>query len=185
MAGISTRFECFAALDTCDAPGNPALGFAVWLGLLFQLAAAPAQSKTLQADPPLCLPSETVIAACTSGRRVATVCGLARGQAVYRFQRAGRTEMQARGLHYARRMYSGGGETQIHFSRGRFHYILFDSTIRTGFGADGHNDPEFVSKLLVQQARKTIKSMSCEGGTAVLRSTFLENFVPSGNFIEH
>ena len=114
----------------------------------------------------LCLAGETPIVQCMLGGKQATVCGSGK-RAIYRYGRPGRVELTAFDLRLARRGYSGGGETQIHVANRDYRYILFDRTIRTGFGADGRNDPAISSGLIIRRAGRTIATRPCDNDAPI------------------
>jgi len=57
-------------------------------------------------------------------------------------------------FHFSRTAYSGGGAIHIRFTNSGYEYILFDSTIRTGFGS-GPNNPEFSAGVITRYRGKT------------------------------
>lgn len=67
--------------------------------------------------------------------------------------------------------YSGGGESRIHFKSGTFDYILFENTIRTGFGDDGLHYPEFNAGLVTKQNGKILSIRRCSNDAQILQST--------------
>ncbi len=133
----------------------------------------------------LCRTQEFVIATCPVGEKLASVCGLRRGQAIYRFGRPGHIELESTGLRHSNRGYSGGGETQVYFTRGGYTYILFDSTIRTGFGVDGLHYPKFSSGLLLKHSSRTRILSSCPGMDPAIVSGSVGDYMPEDTFIEH
>ena len=179
MACLSTGLARFAAYSTAS--------------LVLALGSSSAHShRVVQSDPlsdfaagSLCQASEVVLASCRGHGKIASICSANIGSATYRFGHPGRIELQSTGLHSAQRMYSGGGETQISFGRQGYEYVIFDSTIRTGFDLDGHNNPAFSSGMIVQHYGKTIKAMHCEGNAAAIRSNDLSRYMPEGEFVEH
>jgi hypothetical protein len=104
------------------------------------------------ADGPLCAPDETPIFSCPLGAKRVSVCGSGK-QAVYRYGAPGKVELTTHNLTLAKQGFSGGGETQIQVANGDYTYILFDKTVRTGFGDSGQNDPDSRSGLLVPPCR--------------------------------
>jgi hypothetical protein len=131
----------------------------------------------------LCSVDEEVLFSCVLAGKFASVCGQSPGQAVYRFGRPGRTELQAGGLRRASVMFSGGGESQIHFGRSGYRYVLFDRTMRSDFGRGGRNSPEFSSGLVVLGNGRLLKSMGCDG--TVVTSPNIAAYMREGDYIAH
>jgi hypothetical protein len=179
MASIPARFGRFACASCA------ALGLAFGGGVA--LTARPAISSTAAASPThsLCRADEEVIATCILGSKIASVCGQTSGRATYRFGQRNRVELQSSHLHFASQMFSGGGETQIYLARGAYRYVLFDRTIRTGFGRDGNNNPEFSSGLLVQRSGKAVRSSQCSGANQSIASVNLSRYMAEGAYVEH
>ena len=50
---------------------------------------------------------------------------------------------------------------QIYFQSNGYRYIVYDRTLRRGFGADGHNDPQSSSGLVVQKGGRIVSSTRC------------------------
>lgn len=111
----------------------------------------------------LCKPKEVPLFTCTISGKVASVCAAPRS-ATYRFGRPGRVELEVAGGRRAQRGYSGGGETQVTFDRAGWRYVVYDRTVRTGFGSDGRHDPEMTSGVLVLKDGKIIADRRCTGG---------------------
>lgn len=133
----------------------------------------------------LCKAHEFIIANCPVGRRLASVCGPRPGQAIYRFGRPGRIELEAQGLRHSNQGYAGGGEAQVYFTRGTFTYLLFDNMTRTGFGPDGHNDPVMTNGLVLQHRGRFRRISSCPGMDPVIVSGKVREYMPEGPFVEH
>ncbi|WP_082795005.1 hypothetical protein [Sphingomonas sanguinis] len=139
---------------------------------------AAASSSRPVAGGGLCQAGETKIFACPIGGKLVAVCGVGK-QAVYRYGRPGRIEMTARAMTLAQRAYSGGGETQIQVANKDYRYILFDKTVRTGFGADGRNMPDMRSGLIVQRGGRTLSNRECDDDAPISTSKAVQ-FMPSG-----
>ena len=93
-----------------------------------------------------------------------SICAVSGGEAIYRYGRPGHIELQAGGLHKAEQGAAGGGEDQIDFNAKGYQYIVYARTVRTGFGSDGHNDPDFISGLIVKKGDRKLSSAVCGGG---------------------
>ena len=107
-------------------------------------------------------------------------------RAEYRFGRPGQIKLQGRDLHIGEQNYSGGGEDQIYCQSNGYRYIVYDRTLRTGFGADGRNDPQSSSGLVVQKGGRTVSSTRCGGeGDQPVKTREGERFVPRGGFVDH
>lgn len=178
MGSLSTRF----ARTSATTVASLILASAVALTLDTRSEARTAASS-LPAS--LCNADEAVLLSCTIGRRMASVCGQTPGHSVYRFGRPGRIELTAGGLRHASRSYSGGGESQIHFSRNGYSYILYDRTVRTGFGPDGKRDPQFSRGLVVRSEKRKLLDSQCRGNGGAMLSGNLPRFMPAGKFLDH
>jgi hypothetical protein len=166
------------------------------------LAAAPALMAPATAAPAgragpagLCRAGEVPIFSCRLGKKSVAICGATSPSgarsAEYRFGTSGKIEMTYPGpdggkLGYASVPYSGGGEEQVSFARAGYRYIVYSSMVRTGFGADGLNNPAFESGLLVQQGGKTVTKSKCtDPSDATLSEQDAKRFgVGDGTFVE-
>jgi hypothetical protein len=135
--------------------------------------------------PSLCALQEILIATCPVGRKHASVCGQRLGQAVYRFGRPGRIELQTTDLRYSSIPYAGGGETQVYFSRGGYRYIFYDLMTRTGFGQDGRFNPVMTNRFVIQHRGRFRILSNCSGLDPVIMSGLVRDYMPQGEFIEH
>ena len=150
-------------------------------------ATARATAETRGSPESMCKPGEVAVFACPIGRKVVAVCmgtGASANTAAYRFGTPGRVELEARDLTHASRGYSGGGETQISLARGDYRYTLYDNMTRTGFGADGRNDSQMTTGLIVQRGGKTLSDRRCGGAETVMLSQAAAR-LPPGEFVEH
>ena len=156
------------------------------------IAAAPA-GKAMPVG--LCRAGEVPIFSCRLGKKSVAICGVTSASggrsAEYRFGAPGKVEMAYPGpdggkLGYASVPYSGGGEEQVSFERGGYRYVVYSSMVRTGFGADGLNNPAFESGLFVQQAGKTVSKSKCtDPSDASLSEQDAKRFgVGDGSFVE-
>jgi hypothetical protein len=109
-----------------------------------------------------CAAGEQPVFSCKfkDGKQVA-VCGIAPGQAEYRFGGAGKPELVLTGGLNAYQMYSGGGESQLAFDNGDTRYIVFSRMVRTGFGEDG-NMPAISDGVVVERAGKFESIRTCD-----------------------
>jgi hypothetical protein len=137
----------------------------------------------------LCAADEVVIYQCGIGRKLVAVCGSRAGtpHAQYRYGTPGHVELAypgpgQNGLTYAREMYSGGGALQIRFTNGGHDYAVYSRTVRTGFGADGRNNPRFSDGIMIRRGGRLISNRSCT--TAVSGSAQAEEFMPEGTILE-
>ncbi len=142
--------------------------------------ALPASSRAAGA---LCQAPEAVLVTCATDAGTASICGRGKGGAVYRFGRPGHVEIEIADLHRASHGYSGGGETQVYADTATHRYLIYDRIVRTGFGADGHLDPQETSGLLVQSGGHTVSSRSCAEPAA--SSRLIETLVPEGTYVPH
>ena len=146
---------------------------------------ASSAARASGSEASLCFQNEEVIASCRLRQKMVSVCGRS-GSATYRFGRTGRIELSANGMYHAHQMFSGGGESQIVVHKGDYQYVLYDSTIRTGFGRDGHNYPVFASGLMVLRNGRHLADMACAPGTeAIIDTNSAPRFMPAGAYVWH
>jgi hypothetical protein len=134
----------------------------------------------------LCRGPEVTIATCSIGKKLVSVCGWGEKQSVYRYGTPDQIELEALDPRISQQSFSGGGETQIHFTKGRFRYILYDRIFRSGFGADGHTDPQFSAGLLVQKNGRRLAERACATTKAAfIRSDRATRYLKASAYIEH
>ena len=156
----------------------------VWAILAADAVAAAPGSARLSVS--LCRGQEVTIATCPIGKKLVSVCGWGKGQSVYRFGRSDRIELEVRDPHLAEQIFSGGGEAQIHFTKGVYRYILFDKTVRSGFGAESQNDPQFSAGLIVQKNGQRLTERLCSMTTgAFINADLAAHYLEAGKYIEH
>jgi hypothetical protein len=154
-----------------------------------QGAAAPARAP----HQSLCARGEAEIYQCRIGGQFVAVCGgqaNGRTYAQYRHGTPGHLDLVypattgdgAGSFTYARTGYSGGGELQIRFLNQGVEYILYSSTIRTGFG-NHPNNPAFIDGLIVRHDGHTLSSRRCSGES--IGDAEVERYMPEGAFVEH
>ena len=146
------------------------------------LAAALLASPRTAAPRSLCGRDEPVTYTCPVRSRVLSVCGRG-GQAVYRFGRPGRVEVEAGRPTFAERGFAGGGETQVAFHAGDVSYTVHQSTVRTRFGPDGRHDPKFSDGVLVRRGALKLADIGCTGPTEG-DLTDGGRGAPAGTFVE-
>lgn len=105
------------------------------------------------------------------------------GQAIYRFGRPGRVELEVTDLHLAHRGFSGGGEEQVLADTLIHRYIVYTEISRTAFGPDGHHDPQAESGLFVQRGGQTISSQRCAEPTTFKQVVW--TLSPAGEYVPH
>ena len=161
-----------------------AVGFIMFVGAV-SMASRSAAFDPPKDTPSLCSAREEQIFSCPIRGKIVSVCTMKDGKAAYRYGRPGRIELQSRDLHAADQGYSGGGEDQINFKVNGYTYIVFAKTERTGFGPDGHNDPQFTSGVVVQKNGRTVSSMKCgDPGDQPIDGDD-DHYMPKGEFIPH
>ena len=69
--------------------------------------------------------------------------------------------MEITGLHYAEQGTSGGGDAEVYADTPTHRTVIRDTIVRTGFGPNGHFDPQEVSGLLVQSGGKIVSDRTC------------------------
>jgi hypothetical protein len=159
-------------------------GLAAIVGGLWPDDAKPA-AKAGRNVASLCMPNEVIVASCPIRRKLVSVCGR-NGIATYRFGRPGRLEVSANAMHHTHQMFSGGGESQIVVTAGVYQYVLYDNSIRTGFGRDGHNDPAFKSGLMVLRNGRRLANMVCAPrGGEIIDTDSAPRFMPAGDYVWH
>lgn len=135
------------------------------------LIGAPA-AQSARPAPNLCGAGETPLFQCvtTGGKQVAVCAAKGGSPAVqYRFGAPGRLELTypaagSRGvgtMRWASTAYSGGGEMQIQFDNGGVTYVVYAGMYRTGFGADGKNNPVDELGVLALRSGKVISRRKC------------------------
>jgi hypothetical protein len=115
----------------------------------------------------LCNANETAVFQCRMKDKLVSRCASrdfsgSNGTLQYRFGLPDKVELNypqtpqpAQGhFHFSRTAYSGGGATHIRFTNLDYEYILFERTIRTGFGS-GPNNPEFSAGVITRHSGET------------------------------
>lgn len=178
MGCLSTRIVSIAATTLTGFFGI------VWAILVVDAVAAAPESAHLSVS--LCRGQEVTIATCPIGKKLVSVCGWGERQSVYRFGRPDRIELEVRDPHFAEQIFSGGGEAQIHFAKDVYRYILFDKTVRSGFGAESHNNPQFSAGLIVQKNGRQLTERLCSMTTgAFINADLAARYLEAGEYIEH
>ncbi len=141
-----------------------------------------------RAPASLCRVPETMLFTCGIGTKAVSICGQARngqspGAAVYRFGRPGHVELEVASLHHAERGYSGGGDAEVYADTPTHRTVVYDTIVRTGFGPDGHFDPQEVFGLLVQRGGKTVSNRTCAGATDL--DPRVGTLMPKGDYVDH
>ena len=154
-----------------------------WLKIAVAAAALPllAGGSAPPSPTTLCTASEKPLFSCPIGRKLVSVCA-GSGKPVYRFGAPGRVELTSTNLSTASVGYSGGGETQIAATNGAYRYIVYDRTVRTGFGEDGLHHPEFDSGLIVRRGARTLSSRACSAEPVL--GTAKAGVLPPGAFVD-
>lgn len=163
--------------------------------------AAGAEAGAGRAETGLCQPGEDVIFQCSAGREMVAVCagqaGAGTSYVQYRFGSPGNIELaypaERRGgpgtLKWARTGYSGGGEAQIGFTNGGHQYVVYSRVVRTGFGADGQNNPQEEAGLFVKKDGKLVSEKKCvpggeaDGQAPSVDTTKAEALLPEGEIV--
>jgi hypothetical protein len=154
------------------------------VGLLCLTPAMLGNAPLSTATPQSCAARERPLFACPIGTRVVSVCHGPAG-ATYRYGRPGKSEIKLNGGRFAQKGYSGGGESQLRFDQRDFTYVVFDRTIRTGFGSDGRNNPRFDAGLLVLNKGKVVSMRLCGGVGDQVIAASAAKLLPPGAFVEH
>jgi hypothetical protein len=156
------------------------------LALCVMPAAGSAASAEVPTVPSLCTPQEVVVFSCRiegwSRGKVASLCIAATGageppRVQYRFGTPKHIELQfpatpePAGEHFwlSTAMYSGGGAARIRFRHADTDYILFDQTVRTGFGS-GPNNPQFTAGVATRAGGKLTSVRKCTASTPLAYS---------------
>ena len=63
--------------------------------------------------------------------------------------------------------YAGGGEAYIRFVDREVAYRVFDRTVRTGFGPDGHHEPAFSAGIVETRASGESITRGCDNDASV------------------
>ena len=125
----------------------------------------------------LCTKSELEVFNCKFKAKSLSLCGTADNKTLsstiqYRFGLHNKVELAypkiakepSGSFWFSSTGYSGGGEQRVHFRNHQYDYILFDRTIRTGFG-NGPNNPEFSSGLIIKKLGKITSIQKCSNNT--------------------
>jgi hypothetical protein len=152
---LQTNSLCLLLLASCVAS-------------LFLSAHAHAESKT-----GLCTAKEEVVWECPLQRKAVALCASkgepsAASTLQYRFGTAARIELKypdtpqsPNRFAVSETAYSGGGEFHIRFNIAGHDYFLFERTVRTGFGSDGLNNPEFSDGVATRYRGKITSVRNC------------------------
>ncbi|HEX3364589.1 hypothetical protein [Phenylobacterium sp.] len=131
-----------------------------------------------RALPSLCHPPEVALFQCAVGAKQLAICAAdAPGTAQYRYGVPGKVELAYPAapqagpspLKWATTGYSGGGETQVSFENAGVTYIIYSRMVRTGFGKDGHHNPQDELGVAALKGAKLLSNRRCraakiEGG---------------------
>lgn len=146
--------------------------------ILFSLVLSASASAGPRNDNPACLAGEEALFQCNVRAGSAVLCATKKqkddqGTTTYRFLANGQTRMifptaaesttQSFRSSYA--SYSGGGETQVSFSRGAFTYALYDSMTRTSFV--GSNDSALEAGILVVRNGRSVSRQVCQNDATI------------------
>ena len=164
-----------------------------WALLGAALAAYPETASTqARLAGSLCRAPEAVLFTCQLGAKTVSICGQQdRGpaEAVYRYGRPGRVELEATDLHRAFEGWAGGGETQVYAVTPTHRYVVYDRMVRTGFDREGHNLSQMTQGLLVQSGGQTVSSRRCAQPVGVEPPAFdqrgIEALLPEGKYVPH
>ena len=122
----------------------------------------------------LCKAEEKLVFGCSLEKKVAAICASSSlsprdGYAQYRFGTPGRIELAYPTplvhpdghFFFSHADYSGGDNSRMRFKIGTNEYTLFHSTTRTGFGADGLNNPQEAAGIFTTAKGKARKPRKC------------------------
>lgn len=126
-------------------------------------------------------PAERIAYSCKAGDRTVQVIRIGDVLA-YRSFRSGRLELQVPGGRTARAMYSGGGELQASFRNGPWIYVVYERTVRRGFGR--HNDTVFEAGVDVVRGNRTVSRRSCDDSETEFDRRQIAD-LPDGEVVEH
>jgi hypothetical protein len=153
------------------------------LGAGGALAAAPKKQPAPEApQPSLCKAPEVTLFTCVIHTKLASVCGVAPGQSVYRFGRPGAVELEGHNLKHNLTGFSGGGDEQIYFSHSQYRYIAYANAERTGFGSDGLLFIKFSSGVRIQKNEKDISNLKCSNDANIMNKP--SRYMTEGDYIE-
>jgi len=138
----------------------------------------------------LCEQSESVVFECITHDEKVALCGKAEAgnrSIAYRFgdnEEIVETGMANSHFSYAMRGYSGGGEAQVQVRKDDDLYLIYDRVVRTGFGADGLNKPEFTSGVATFHRGAVISNHICQQPfDNPLQLNELEKYMSKGDFV--
>jgi hypothetical protein len=144
----------------------------------------------------LCTAGETPLFQCQVGAKQVAVCGgttaTGRTYAQYRSGRPGALDLTypatkdggAGNMVRGRIIYSGGGETQFHFTEGGDQTIVYSRMIRTGF--ETTNNPKFSAGVAMRRSGRLASNRGCsDGDEANVDFDAAEPFIPEGEPVEN
>jgi hypothetical protein len=144
----------------------------------------------------LCTAGETTLFQCRTGAKQVAVCGgrsaAGRTYAQYRSGRPGALDRSypatrddgAGNMVRGHIIYSGGGETQFHFTDGGDQTIVYSRMVRTGF--DTTNNPKFSAGVAVRRNGRLASNRGCsDGDDANVDIGAAEPFIPKGEPVEN
>jgi len=140
--------------------------------------------KVAVAAPPgekfLCTKDEKVVFGCNLDKKVLSLCASNSSSSSlpafqYRFGMPGRLELQFPNVPspaknrfwFSSTMFSGGGSAHVRFVNADYEYVLFDSTVRTGFGNDGRNDTKSDAGIVIFHQGKTVSVRHCTNDASI------------------
>ncbi|HLJ26426.1 MAG TPA: hypothetical protein VKY85_06935 [Candidatus Angelobacter sp.] len=144
----------------------------IWALLACRVAtAAPPEEKFL------CQKDEQVVFGCNLGNKIVSLCASSGPSPRFQYRAGSSKHMELQfpsvpgpaqdNFWFSSTAFSGGGSAHIRFKIADYEYLLFDYTMRTGFGADGHNNPEFGAGVAVLRGGNVISTQSCKNDASI------------------
>jgi hypothetical protein len=199
LASCENNTPDFAAGNSATAPSD-----------VLEAADAAAQTQAVPDNmappgaPLLCRPGEYIIFECSLAKRRIAVCGLktSRGQRVAEFREGQPGSFSSHPIEgggplklgRAFKGHSGGGETQISFSKGDRLYVV-QSSSSSGYDEDERRQARFEAGLRILRQNKLVSEDSCvespdpqpdviNGADGQIDLETASSFIPEGRFVD-
>jgi hypothetical protein len=145
----------------------------------------------------MCTKGEVTVFECRIGKKKVSACAGGVGSSSkfvqYRYGAERKTELKLPKnshvrnsfVNFSRAIYSGGGETQIRFSRGEYSYIIYDRVQRSNFSIGKGNDPKFDSGIIIVKGKTVLSNRQCNVGKITSNMDIAEKLLPKGEILIH
>jgi hypothetical protein len=130
------------------------------------------------------LSAQQTLFSCQFGARQVSFCHGA-GGVVARHADQGEPVRVSADIAGAKRVFSGGGETQVSFINAGRRYIVYDRTERTALGRDGRHDARSSTGLLVMKGGQRLAEVECRSATRYGDPAVAAERLPTVDFVDH